>query len=419
MNIKHPLWRTLRSLKGNQRACVLTEPLWAIPNNLFLPFASIYMASIGLQDSQIGMVASLGLAAQFLTALFSGAVVDKYGRRRTMLLFGLISWSLPCILWAGAQDYRYFLLAIAFNGLWRVIGNSFSCMIVENGETDKLINIYTILNLFGLLAGFISPLIGLFIDQFALIPTLRVIYMVSFALMTIKFIVQYRMAEESEIGRQRMKECRDSSLFTLTFGGWRVFISALGQTRLFLYVILMTLITCFNITQSTFWPLFVTATYGVSDSLLSVFPFVKAVTTIVVYLFITSHIHMNSVKRPLLMGLGTHFLGLAPLILCLPFGKAMMIAVFFSAICEAVALAVLGPLCESIMSVAIPSKERARVNSLITAMVLLISIPVGAIAGQLSQHSRVLPLVLNVCLLLAEMLMVMIITRGSKGEQIL
>ncbi len=67
MKITHPLWRTLRSLKGNQRACVVTEPLWSIPNNLFLPFASIYMAAIGLQDTQIGMVASLGLATEFLS----------------------------------------------------------------------------------------------------------------------------------------------------------------------------------------------------------------------------------------------------------------------------------------------------------------------------------------------------------------
>lgn len=417
MKIKHPLWRTLRTLKGNQRACVVTEPLWAIPNNLFIPFASIYMAALGLQDAKIGVVMSIGLAMQFISSLFSGAIVDKYGRRRTMLIFGLISWSLPCMLWASAQGYWYFLLAIILNGLWRIIGNSFSCMIVEDGDMDALVNIYTILNFLGLLAGLISPLVGLCIDRFTLVPTMRIIYLVSLVLMTVKFILQYRLANESKIGKQRMEECKNRSLFALTFGGWNVFVNSLRHTGLLLYVILMTLINCFNITQATFWPLFVMDSYGVSESMIAVFPLVKVITTMMTFLFITSRIPMHSTKRPLLMALGTHLIGLCVLILCLPFAKAAIAAVFFSAICEAVALAVLGPLCESIMSVVIPDKERARVVSLITATILLISIPIGAIAGQLSQHNRMFPLVLNICLLIAEMLVVIVINHRDRKNQ--
>ena len=416
MKITHPLWRTFRSLKGNQRACVFTEPLWAIPNNLFIPFASIYMAAIGLNDAEIGMVASVGLAMQFLSTLFSGAIVDKYGRRRTMMIFGLISWSIPCVLWAGAQGYWYFILAIALNGLWRVIGNSFSCMIVENEDTDKLVNVFSIFNIIGLLAGFISPIIGLCIDRYNLVPTMRIIYGISILLMTVKFILQYWLARESAIGIRRMEECKEHSLFTLTFGDWNDFINVFRHTRLLLLVIPITLMSCFDITQATFWPLFVSSAYGVSAAMLSVFPFVKAITTILAFLFVTSHISMVRIKRPLLMGFGIHFLGLITLLLCIPFAKAATIAVFFSAICEAFALAVIVPLMESLMAVTIPEKERARANSLITSMMLLISIPVGAIAGQLSQHNRMFPLVLNLGLIIAEILMVMIITRNLNVE---
>ncbi len=411
MKISHPLWQTLRALKGNQLACVVTEPLWAIPNNLFLPFVSVYMAAIGLQDVQIGLLASLGLAMQFLWALFSGAIVDNYGRRRTMLVFGLLGWTLPCMLWAAAQGYWHFLFAVLFNSMWRVTGNCFSCMIVEDGDTSQIINIYTILNLIGLLAGFLSPIIGLCIDRFLLVPTMRAVYLAAMVLMTVKFILQYSMARESDIGIRRMQECRGRSLVSLTFGGWRAFSSALAQPRLLLYVALMTLMTCFNIVQATFWPLFVTTAYAVHAATLSVFPLVKAITTITVFLFITSHINMRAVRRPLLAGLGAHGLGLGVLFLCQPFGGAAIWAVFFSAICEAFALAILGPLGESLLSITIPAQERARVNSLITAMILLISIPVGWVAGQLSQQNRMLPLLLNLCLLAAEILVALCITR--------
>lgn len=414
MKINHPLWHTLCSLKGNQKACVVTEPLWAIPNNLFLPFASIYMAAIGLKDNQIGMVASLGLAAQFISGLLSGAVVDKYGRRKTMLVFGLLSWILPCILWAGAQNHWYFICAVLFNGMWRITGNSFSCLIVEEGDAEQFINIYTILNFFGLLAGFISPIAGLFIARFTLVATMRVIYFAAMVLMTTKFVIQFNLTKESEIGIHRKKECYGISIFSLVFGGWNVFITILRHTRLLIYIIFMTLVTCFNIIQATFWPLFVTAFYGVSPTMLSVFPMVKTITTILVYLFITSHINMHSVKRPLLLGLGLQFLGLCILILCLPYGAAAIGAVFISAICEAFALAILGPVMESMMSVAIPTRERARTNSLVTAMILLISIPIGWLAGLLSQHNRIIPLIMNLCLLMIELLLVRIITRKAE-----
>lgn len=417
MKTPHPLWQTMCSLRGNQRACVATEPLWAIPNNLFLPFASVYMAAIGLRDTQIGMVLGLGLAMQFFWALFSGAIVDKYGRRRTMLLFSLVSWTLPCILWAAAQGYWYFLFAVLFNSMWRVTGNCFSCMIIEDGDASQMINIYTLLNLVGLFAGFLSPVIGLCIDRFLLVPTMRAVYLIAMALMSIKFLLQYHMARESGIGLERMEVSKGHSLFRMTFGGWRALFTALMQPRLLTYVALMALMTCFNIIQAAFWPLFVTTAYGMRTWALSLFPPVKALVTIAVYACITSHISMRSIRRPLLFGLGAHGLGLTALLLCQPFGAAAIGAVFFSAICEAFALAVLGPLGESLLSITIPAQERARINSLITGLILLISAPVGWIAGQLSEQNRMFPLTLNLLLLSAEVLIVLFMTRAQGNAQ--
>lgn len=98
MKTSHPLWQTARSLRGNQRACIVTEPLWSLPYFLFAPYASVYMAANGLRDAQIGALASLALAVQLVWAIFSGAIVDKLGRRRTLLIFGMISWPIPCLL---------------------------------------------------------------------------------------------------------------------------------------------------------------------------------------------------------------------------------------------------------------------------------------------------------------------------------
>lgn len=42
----HPLFQTLRELKGNPRVTVLTEPVFGIPYNLFAPFLSVYMLAL-------------------------------------------------------------------------------------------------------------------------------------------------------------------------------------------------------------------------------------------------------------------------------------------------------------------------------------------------------------------------------------
>ncbi len=55
----HSLFATLRSLTGNPRGCVYTEPLWGIPFNLYAPYISIYMVALGVSDTRIGLIVSI------------------------------------------------------------------------------------------------------------------------------------------------------------------------------------------------------------------------------------------------------------------------------------------------------------------------------------------------------------------------
>ncbi|MDP3450208.1 MAG: MFS transporter, partial [Anaerolineaceae bacterium] len=96
----HPLFQTLRELKGTPRATVLTEPLFGIPYNLYAPFLSVYMLALGVTDQWIGAIASLGLIFQIISAILSGAITDKFGRRTTLFVTDLITWSIPCLIWA-------------------------------------------------------------------------------------------------------------------------------------------------------------------------------------------------------------------------------------------------------------------------------------------------------------------------------
>jgi len=73
------------------------------------------MLALGLTDGQIGFLLSLNLAFQILGALLGGAITDKLGRRKTTFIFDIVSWSIPTLLWAIAQDFRYFVVAAVIN----------------------------------------------------------------------------------------------------------------------------------------------------------------------------------------------------------------------------------------------------------------------------------------------------------------
>ncbi len=332
---------------------------------------------------------------QLVWGLLSGAITDKYGRRRMMLVFGLLSWTIPCMLWALAHGYVYFMVAVVFNSMWQVTGNCFACLIVEDGSPGSLVHTWTLINLTGLVAGFMVPLAGIFIAHFTLVPTMRVIYLGSMVLMTIKFVWQYHLLQESSTGQRRIKESQGPSILTLTLSGWPAFVSAMRTPRLLLCVILMALLSCFSTALTTFWPLFVTQAYHVSNSMLSLFPLVSSLTMLPMYLFVVPRVTIRSGRYPLFVGLGLHAAGIFVLLVWEPMRTSGLSIVFVSSICEALALAILGPLTESLMSVVVPSEERARINSFIFALILLISTPVGWIAGTLFQINRALPLVLS------------------------
>ena len=126
------------------------------------------MLALGLTDIQIGLLASIGLVFQVVTALLSGAITDKLGRKRATLIFDILSWSVPTFIWAIAQNFTYFLIAAIINSVWRVTMNSWSCLLVEDTEPDLLVDVYSWIYISGQVVAFFAPLAGLLINQYGL-----------------------------------------------------------------------------------------------------------------------------------------------------------------------------------------------------------------------------------------------------------
>ena len=66
---QNSLLRSLAELKGNPRACVYTEPMWGLSMNLCLPYASVYMLSLGMNDVEVGIISSIYMFSQTIFSI--------------------------------------------------------------------------------------------------------------------------------------------------------------------------------------------------------------------------------------------------------------------------------------------------------------------------------------------------------------
>ncbi len=390
----HPLFTALKNFKGNARGVVFTEPMWGIPFNLYAPYVSVYMLALGLSDRQIGTVISIGLAFQVFTALLSGMIADKLGRRRATLIFDLLSWSVPTLIWAISQNFYYFVVAAIFNSMWRIPQTSWTCLFVEDRHTKpkQLVDIYTWLYISGLLTAFVSPIAGLLIHFYTLIPTMRGLYLFASVMMAIKALSTNAMVKETEHGLQRMQETKHQSVLTNLReyrGVFRIFLKS--PRTLYTLGIMLVMSSCTTI-SNTFWSILVTSRLHIPAQDLAYYAFARSGIMLVFFFVAMPAIREMHFKRPMLFGFAGYIISLLILV-NIPEKNYFLLLV--STLLEACSYATVSPQVDRMVAVSIDPHERARILAIIYMIVVILTTPFGWIAGALSQINRVLPFLIN------------------------
>ena len=390
----HPLLQTLRELKGNPRITVWTEIMFGIPYNLFMPFFSVYMLGLGVTDQQIGSIASMGLVAQVFTALISGAIVDKFGRRLSLFIGDLLCWSMPCLIWAMAQDVRYFVVAALMNSLWRISHTAWTCLMVEDAETRHLVHIWTWIMIFAFSSAFFAPIGGWFVEHYGLIPAMRGLLFFGFIMLTAKGILLYIYSHETERGIQRKQETRDRSIISLLSEYRSVFGQILHSRAILAAMSLLVIMNIYSTVSNNFWGVLFVSKLGFSDSQISTYVALRSVAMTVGFFAIGPRLtNLRRFRLPLGAGFVAFMLSQVLLVVMPPKAVALLV---LSVLLEGAAGALVSPMAESLLSVSMETDERARLTAMVSmAMIVLIS-PFGWIAGQLSAMNRSFPFLLNI-----------------------
>ncbi|MCL2820965.1 MAG: MFS transporter [Oscillospiraceae bacterium] len=388
---KHPLIDTLLTIKGNPRIAIYTEPLWVIPFNLYSPFVAVYMAALMLSDRQIGLVASIFMFFRAISALFSGAITDKLGRKLTTFIFDMASWSIPCLLWAFSQNFWWFVVAAAFNGLMQITDNSWTCLLIEDADKSALVRIFSLLHMIAQLAVIFAPLAAIMVNQLSIIPAMRILFLFSFISMTIKFFLLYFLGDETKVGRTRLEETKDMSLWQVMSGYGGIFKKIFASNDMILALALTTIFSIVWMVTGSFFGLYVTGTLNIPEYFLAYFPILRAlVIAAFLYLF-QPKLDKLGFRYPMLIGL-VIFVACKVLLVLTPVGSLYIL--FVVVFLDAVAFSFVVPRNDSLIQILIEPSERARIRGLMMVIVLGLSIPFGYLAGFLSEMDRRYPFVM-------------------------
>ena len=401
----------LFALTGNPRAAVFTEPLWGIPFNLYAPFLTLFMFSLGLEDADIGILLSVGLVVQMLSGIIGGVLIDKYGRRKTMLVGDFISWAIPCLIWAFSRDFQWFLVAAIFHGMFPPSASAWECMLVEDAKPEKIIELFNWVYIAGMIAVFFAPITGIFIGVFTLVPVMRVLFIISTIMMSAKFFTHYYFSKETRQGEIRMKETAGVPIRTLLLEYANVLIHIFKTPATIRILVLIVFLHIQQIIAGNFFSLYVTQDLQLPEQYLAWFPVLRGVIMLCFFLFFQRILSKFSIYSVMLAGLIIYIIAYVLLIFA-PVGMLFPLLIFTAV--DACAAALFLPRRDTLVIHNVDPAERARIRSLMMVIMLGVASPFGFIIGQISGMNRQIPFIICLGLFALIALIVLIERRHAR-----
>lgn len=380
-------------LKGNPKACIVTEPLWYIPYTLFSPFATLFMSNLGVTDTQIGYLLTAGMIVQVFAAFFGGIITDKLGRRMTTLITDTIAWSIPCFIWAFSQNFWWFLAASMLNGILQVSNISWSSLMVEDCEPSRLVYAFSWIQIAGVLSVFFAPVSYLLMERFDMVLVVRCLYLFSFASMTAKFVLLFLMSHETGQGVKRMEETRHIPVRKMIAGYKDVFLKLIRSRRMVMSLFIM---LSFNITSTvsaTFFGLYTTKSLGIDEGLLAIFSMVGSITPLIIMFTLQNKLNRLHYRPVMILG---YVLFIVNNILLISAPPEKQEFIYLYSIINAVAVACISPRNDSLAARFVDKEERSRVMAIMYMVMIGITSPFGTLIGVLSDVNRAYPFVLAI-----------------------
>ncbi|SFS53103.1 MFS transporter [Paenibacillus sp. 453mf] len=369
---------SIRQLTGNAKGCLIYEPLFLIPYSMFVTYSSIFMYELGVTEAGIGWITSIGLLVQVLSSFLSGYLTDRMGRKRALLYFDVLSWSVATLLWAVSQNFWFFVIAAIVNGFQKVPHTAFYCLLVEDTAPKQRTYVFTLLQLISVVGGLFAPIGGLLVYHFSLVPGVRIMFVLAFIMMTIQFIGRHYATKETEIGYRKMKESKSMSIREGMSDYLSVMKIMLRSPMLLLIFGVYILFNFQTTVKTTYVSIFMVEYLQLGSGLISIFPAFSSIIMLMFMRWIMPSINESQVNRIMVWGFVISVLSNVILVVA-PKGDLIILSI--STIVAAIGTMMTYPYLETAVANAIDDDNRAKIFALLQVLILIVISPSGVIGG--------------------------------------
>ncbi|MCL2411999.1 MAG: MFS transporter, partial [Treponema sp.] len=397
-------------------ACVYTEPLWGLSMNLCMPYLSVYMLALGLSDTRIGFLVTVNVLMQVVLSFFSGPITDKMGRRKATVVFDVIGWCIPALIWWQAQGFSFFLVAAILNGANAVTANSWNCLLIEDAKKKQITKIYSLVIVCGQFSAIFAPISAVLISTLTLVPAIRILFLNAFVLMTIKVIVLYIVSKETTVGKARIIDTKNQNIFQLA-GGYKDVMKMILKSRGMVFSIVIAAIGMIaGIINNTFWQIIANQKLLIPEAVLPLFNVYRSVLACIFLFFILPRFLKGVMKIPFILAFTSFFIGQLLLVMIPAEGMIKYPLILVSLTFDGFGIGALAMLCESMIAIHVNPNERARIMAIRFMFIMIVSAPFGLIGGILSDISRDLPFILNMVILVIGIVITLVYYRNENDH---
>jgi MFS family permease len=391
------MFEGFKSLPRNAKACIATEPLWALFAPTTIYFMPLFQKQLGLSELQMGSLNSVNIAAGLVFYLFAAPLTNKLGRRTTSFIFDFAAWTVPMLLWAMARSYAWFLFATIFNAVVRIIYVSWNLLLSEDASEAQRPAIFGYINAIGSLGGVTTLAGGFLIQKYGVEPAMRGLFWGGAASISALFIIRYIYSRETKVGEFMMAKAKGESLLRLVArqlpGALEAMKEPFFRRMTGIYFIGNAILSI-----DFFRVLYLKDVKALSSLTVSLLPALGAALSFIVFFVILPRRKGQKDKK----SLASAFLAclLAQLLFMLmPKGSAAAAILVFPALQASVAL--FQTFRDTVFMNGTEAELKSDRFSLIQILMMFFSIPMGALAGFLYSLDPRLPFALASALYLA------------------
>lgn len=378
--------QSFKMLTGNTRISVIFEPLWGIPYTLYTFYLSLYMKEQGITDTQLGYLISVGFISSIIMSALGGFFTDRLGRKRTTIIFDLISWPGSLLLYLISGNFWMFALAQIVNSFSKIVGLSWNLMLVEDAGPLEQVAAYNLINAINISVGIFTPLAGVLVGKMGIINGEKILLVFAILSITTMILSRNYFYKETKVGQEILNE-RKAHRQNRSKKEWKLDLGLLTSLlKKPLVCMALTISILFNAYlpigtfQSLYYAPYLTEVLNLDKSAISILGFVSAAVMLLVFSFLTPRLPHFKRFNSMALGIFLQITALIMFILIPParFGLTILCVFLF-----ALGYGVAKPFIDSLLPEVTAGKERAGIYTIHNTVVSIFSAILGFASGYL------------------------------------